>query len=275
MSGKLGFTPATLPSRGVLYKDPDTGEEFIPEGRVEIRKLTAKEESVLMNQGARGIERIAILLKNCTNLPTSKMTHEELLLTDRMALILSMRTVTFGPIYSFTFRCQFCGATAKATINIMEDLDERTPEHIAEDLVRKGKLESVDDFVLEEPFDVPLDDCGQTVSLRFLRGTDETRVIKRSKRMAMQSNDPSDPSYLYRIALQIAAVDGEKQNIATTEAFVRDLTGGDAARIRLAVDELEPGIDIRVFPACSSCGGENERMMPFDAEFFRPSVLHA
>jgi hypothetical protein len=273
MSGELGFTTATLPSRGVLYKDGDTGDDLLPGGEIQVRKLTAKEESILMNQGARGVERIAILLKNCTKLPSAKLTHDDLLITDRLAILLAMRTITFGPNYAFTFRCQFCGNTGKANVNIMDDLEERTPEKIAEDLLLKGKIESVNDFVLEEPFDVPLDDCGKVVSLRFLRGTDETRIVKRSKRMAMQSNDPSDPSYLYRIALQIVAIDGESQNIATTEAFVRDLTAGDTARIRLAVDDTEPGIDLKVFPTCPSCGGENERMMPFDAEFFRPSVL--
>ena len=270
---ELGYTSAQLPSRGVLNLDPESGESLMPDGLISIRKLTTREESVLLNQGARGMERIEVLLKNCVKLPSAKLALDDLLLTDRLAILLSLRTITFGPKYAFTFRCQFCGNTSKANVDILEDLDEMTPDVIGERLYAAGKLDSPNDFKLVEPFDVLLPDAMKTVALRFLRGTDETRIMKRTKRMALKSNDPSDPSYIYRLALQIVSVDGEEQNIATTEMFVKNLTAGDSAQMRIAVDSMEPGIDMRVFPTCSGCGGENERVMPFDSEFFRPSDL--
>lgn len=263
---EIGWIPAKLPSRGVLYEDR------IPDGVVQIRKLTAREESILASQGSEGLERMNLIVKNCVKLPNGYL-HDDLLMTDRMALLLALRTVTFGTYYTYTYKCSFCNMTAKAGIDIQEDLDESTPEVIAMKQVEKGRIESPDEFLLEEPLTVDLPDNGKTLTLRFLRGSDEDRVAKRAKRLRMQSNDVNDLSYIHRIALQIITIDGEKENLAMRELFVKQLTSKDTSTIRIHVDELEPGIDLRVYPTCRGCGGTNELAMPFGGEFFQPTTL--
>jgi hypothetical protein len=259
---EIGWTNAQLPSRGVLYEDK------IPDGVVQVRKMGVDEEEKILGSGAGGLERIEIVLRNCTKLP-NEFKHEDLLITDRMALLLAFRTVTFGPHYSFNYKCQYCGAMAKANVNILEDFDEKTPESLALDKAKAGD----EDWALHEPFEVVLPDENVAVDVRFLRGKDELSLAKRSKRVRMQSNDPGDPSYKYRIALQIVHIDGEELPIGKKELFVRKLTATDSARLRIAVDEIEPGIDLRVYPDCGSCGATNEMVMPFQLEFFRPSSL--
>lgn len=268
----LGWVEAKLPSRGLLNPHPETGEPLIEGGVVEIRKLKTKEESILMSQGAEGLERFDIILKQCTRIPNG-VKPLDLLITDRMALILALRTHTFGPHYKFPFKCQYCNQMSNHKMNIVEELEEKAPDLIAERLYADGKIDSVDDYMLEEPFSVELTDCEKTVELRFLRGHDEKNIAARSKRMMMQSNDPTDPSYIYRIALQIVTVDGEKRQLPELERFVREMDGGDGARMRIRMDALEPGIDIRIYPTCRHCGATNEMGMPFSAEFFRPSSI--
>ena len=270
----LGWVPALLPSRGLLNPHPDTGEPLIEGGEVQIRKLKTREESILMSQGAEGLERFDIILKNCTRIPNG-VKPLDLLITDRMALILALRTHTFGPEYSFNFKCQFCNQMGKYNLNIMDELQEKDPVAIAERLYAEGKIDAPEDYKLEEPFEVNLEECGKIIRMRFLRGHDEKKIASRSKRMMMQSNDPTDPSYIYRMALQVVTVDGEKKPLAEMERWVRELDGGDSARMRIALDDIEPGIDIRVYPTCRSCSATNEMGMPFSAEFFRPSSIGA
>ncbi len=269
---ELGWVPAKLPSRGLLNPHPENGTSLIPDGEVQIRKLTTKEESILLSQGAEGLERFDIILKNCTKMPNG-VKPLDLLITDRMALVLALRTHTFGPHYSFNYKCQYCNQMSKYNLNILEELDENTPDSIADKLFTEGKIDSVDDFKLEEPFPVELLGAGKTVRLRFLRGHDEKKIASRAKRMMMQSNDPSDPSHIHRLSLQIVEVDGEKMVQAEAERFIRSLEADDSARIRIAVDKIEPGIDIRVYPTCRACGATNEMGLPFSAEFFRPSSI--
>lgn len=263
---EIGWIPAKLPSRGILY------DNKIPDGVVQLRKLTAREESILAAQGSEGLERMDLIIKNCVKLPNG-YAHMDLLMTDRMSLLLSLRSITFGTHYSFTYKCSFCNATHKAEIDIHEELDENTPESIAMKMFEKELIESPDDFALEEPIEVELPDCGKLLHVRFLRGSDESKIAKRSKRLRMQSNDPADESYIHRIALQIITIDGERDNLAMHEMFVKRLTSLDTSTLRIKVDDLEPGIDLRVYPQCRSCNGVNEMAMPFGGEFFQPTTL--
>jgi hypothetical protein len=259
---ELGFTKANLPSRGALY------EGKVPDGEVEVRKLTANEEALLLSSGSQGMDRMETVLQRCVRLP-NEFPHDELLMTDRMASLLALRTITFGPHYSFDYRCRFCSQMQKAEIDILEDLEEQTPDSIAVKMLDKGH----EDWQLHEPLTITLPDKGMIIDVRFLRGKDEQKIVKRSKRVAMQSVDVGDPSYLYRFALQIVRVEGEEVDLGKKELFVRELTAKDTAAIRIAVDEVEPGIDLTVYPECRNCGAVNEMMLPFTVEFFRPSRL--
>jgi hypothetical protein len=261
---ELGYQEVKLPSRGILYDDK------IPDGVVQVRKLGATEESQLLTSGSQGLERIDAILKNCVKLPNDYK-HEDLLMTDRMALMLALRTLTFGPTYTFDFKCRFCNTMQRTNppLNILEDLDEQTPENMQVKKLDAG----IEDWMLREPFEVELADEGVVVALRLLRGKDENRVVKRAHRMMMQSVDGSDPSYLYRFAVQIVSIGGEEKDIGQRELFVRKLSATDLARLRIATEENEPGIDLRVYPACRACGAANEMMLPFTAEFFRPTRL--
>jgi len=261
---ELGFQDVKLPSRGALYGDK------IPDGVVQVRKLGATEEAQLLSSGAQGLDRIDVVLKNCVKLP-GDFKHDELLMTDRMALMLAMRTATFGPSYSFDYRCRYCNAMQRTNppINIIEDLEETTPDSIHLKMEEQGDR----DWTLREPITVELPDEKVSITFRFLRGKDESRIVKRASRMMMQSVDGSDPSYLFRFAVQIVTIGGEEKDIGQKELFIRKLSATDLARFRIAVEDNEPGIDLRVYPACRSCGAANEMMMPFTAEFFRPSRL--
>lgn len=265
---ELGYTKVQLPSRGVLY------DGKVPDGEIGVRKLSSTEEELLLSSGTRGTERMDQILKACLQLPGGEnaLPHEELLMSDRMAALLALRTITFGPHYEFNYKCNFCGQMQKAEVNILEDLEESTPDIIQ---MRMREKEGRDDFQITEPFEVILPDNGAVLMMRFLRGKDEKRLTAKTKRTMMQSVDRGDRSYLFRFALQIVTINGEDVPIAKKEVFVRspDVTAKDTAAMRIAVDDREPKIDLRVYPDCRSCGATNEMAMPFTGEFFQPSKL--
>jgi hypothetical protein len=246
----LGWNSYTLPSRGKLYG------ERLPDGKVQIRPMLAREQAKLMQQGGGIMGKVDAIISTCLKLPEG-MGSKELLLVDRFAVLLALRTKTFGPEYNFNFRCEDCGEQQKGHINIVEDFDERTP-----------------DGELTEPFEIQLPDADTTVKMRFLRGEDEDQISRNAKRMKMQSNDDNDPSYLLRIAMQIVEVDGQDaekmKSLVFRQRFLENISASDLLALEDAMNDLEPGIDTRIYPECGKCQYVNEMTMPFSGEFFRP-----
>lgn len=246
----LGYANIQLPSRGLLYGDK------MPGGVVQQRKMMSSEHARLQQQGGSALERIEAIVNACTKLPEG-FSPKDLLLTDSFFLMLALRTQTFGPEYSYKFRCTHCGEIGKASIDIVRDLDEKSAS---------------DD--LREPIDVKLPDAGCTIQCRFLRMGDQDLITRYVKRTKMASTDADDPSYQYRLALSLESRDGNPfGNLLEKQDFIRSLTAADCIRLERAIQDSEPGVDIRVFPDCSSCGATNEMALPFSAEFFRPTRI--
>lgn len=270
---ELQWVEMVLPSRGVLYKKDD-GDSFIPDGKINIRKWLTHEIATLLSQGVQGLERVNKIIANCSQLPNG-FRHKQLLVTDRMSILLAQRAHTFNtPDYRFEYKCPHCNANTSSEVD-MTEFEESNPESIGWKLHERGDIDSPEDFVLEEPFKIPeLPDAkGIEIKARFLRGEDEEKIATRSKRISLQSNDPTDPSFQYRLALMIEMINGEKEPLARREQFVREMTAADSARFMNAVDRIEPGIDVTTTAACRQCGGETSLPLPFTAEFFRPTDI--
>ena len=235
-----------LPSEGRLY------EGKIPDGIIEARPMTTAEEAILYSAAGDGISKIDNIINACVI--TRDPDPKDLLLIDRFYILLMLRTRSFGGRYDFPVRCQGCQVQFKANVDLAEDLEVHP---MAEDVI--------------EPFEATLPINGDTLQMRFLRGRDEARIARQAKRVRMQSSDPADPSYLYRLALQIVGINGKDVQIVEAERYVRQLDVGDSAEMRQKTDELEGGADTRIYIDCTSCGYINEMELPFTAEFFRPN----
>ncbi len=240
----VGYAPVPLPSRGLLYGGK------MPEGKVYIRKLRVTEEAAIQGSTS-GIDLVNATVGACVQLPEG-LTHQDLLITDRLALLVALRVFTFGPTYSYGYKCPSCGARNNQDFNLAE---------LSSKLADDG---------LVEPIIVKLPDADRTVGLRFLRGKDEAQIARVAKRVALQSNDAADAnSLVLRKALQIVSVDGADMPMADKEAFVRQLTMVDSQAMSEALDDAEPGVDLRIYPECKACGFQTDMALPFTLEFFR------
>lgn len=247
-----------LPSRGVLYGGK------LPGGKINLRGLGASEEALLFNQGD-AVLNISKIIDNCY-MEAKSLPPGELLITDRLYILFMLRIKAYGSVYNnVPFRCVSCRHQRKIVINLLEDLSD--------------KRMAVDgDKVPTEPFEVILPHADVVVQFRLPRGKDELEIQRHSKRMLMQSSDATDPSYRYRIAIQLVAVGDRILDQSGVPAdkqyaiqFASNLDMPDANAFRNAVNAVESGIDPMLYHTCESCGYINELIIPLTAEFFQPS----
>lgn len=232
-----------LPSLGKLY------DGKIPDGRVLVRRMTVGEDMILQST-ASGLDLLSKLLAACVKLPNG-FRADDLLVTDRFALLVALRVATFGPKYSLQYECRACASNHKVDVDLNMDLSPRSP--------KEG---------LVEPIQVQLWDAKKTVGLRFLRAKDEEIVSKAIMR-ARQTNQP-DISLVVRMACQLIDVDGEVMEKQTDkEKFIFDLSMPDGQDWRDTIDDLEPGVDLTIKRECANCGAQNTIPLPMGPEFFR------
>lgn len=236
------YVPVILPSRGALYGG------VLPGGSVDIRKLTVAED-IAIQSVAGGSDLISRLLGACCRFPAG-FSQSNLLVADRVALLIAIRVFTFGAKYTVPYVCEHCNASTKGEIDLSTGISER-----------------VTDGPLVEPVEVTLTDCQRTVSLKFLRGSDEDELSKVAKRA---KGDPAE-EIITRMALQIAQIDGQTVLMADREKFVRSMSIPDSLDFRDAIEKAQPGMDMAITLTCPQCGGENGMNLPFNSEFFRPS----
>lgn len=242
-----GYVAIPLPSRGLLYGD------LLPDGQVFIRKLRVQEETALQS-AATGNDLVNATIPTACKLPAG-LNHLDLLMVDRLAILIALRVHTFSASYHYTFGCPHCGTKNKSIYDL-----------------RKLPMNSAKDG-LTEPFFADLPDAGVRVGLRFLRGKDEAAIMRESQRVRMQSSDAPDRSHALRLGLQLVTV-GDKP--APTEPLVladmvNNFTMLDSEAIAEATDENEPGIDLSMSSECSACGMTSAMILPLNLGFFRSS----
>jgi len=258
----LDYKSVKLPSRGVFYGGA------LPDGGVEVRPLTVDEESLLFASGGDATEKVHRIIRQCVRFPDG-FRISDLLLTDRMAIMLYLRVLSYGPSYNFRWRCPYCNAANVSEVNLADDLKDTTPEDVEATVRRRY---SVPDFRVDEPLDVALP-SGKSLSIRFLRVSDD-RTIQQRVRQGRSKGGAGGLEYVLTIALSVVSIGGrEDLRVTEREEWVRRLSARDGMYLRNFRDDAETGIDTTVHPTCSSCNGDADFPLPLDAEFFRPTAV--
>jgi hypothetical protein len=266
----IQFHDFTLPSRGVLYGDR------CPEGVVKVRTWTVGEEEILAGGHGSVSDRIRLMVDKCSELPNG-LKSSELLTSDRLAMLLAVRHFTVGSRYNYQWVCRQCRGSNVAEVNLVTDLDERTPD-VATRAVREltdpetGKP-LYPDFIYAEPISITLPVSGETLKMRFMRTEDESVVQTRVKQSQFKAQASGAP-LSYSLAVGIVAI-GERDNlpILQREDFMRSLVGRDMARLRTVMQAAETGLDMTLYRDCRHCATLNKVTLGLDEEFFRPSCV--
>ena len=231
-----------LPTRGLLYTS-------IP-AEVTLRGMTTKEEKILFaSAGGNVFQKI---LQNCITDPEG-VDAGELISADELFLILQLRKITYGEIYSVTVTCPVCGA--KDTYKI--DLNDFEVNYLPEDF--------------KEPIEVTLPRSGDKLELHILRNSDIKYIDKQSKKLAKQFNIPvREIEYTMRMARFISTINGNAVDTEEARSYVDTMMSMDSAYFWSVLNKIKIGFDTSVTVSCQACQEEFDFNMPITSEFFRP-----
>lgn len=235
----------TLPSSGKFY------EGQIPGGVVSIEPLGTKEEKLFSAGYDSGAEVINKIFDACVASPVD---HRDLVLGDRMYLLLQLRAISYGSNYEFPFRCSECNRRSYKDV----------------DLTKLPVIKASGDDGMK--FTVTLPILGNELVLRLLTGRDEDKIRRYIKQVTAKSKGrQTSAEYTYRLARRVVSIDGDPTGIRESMEFVESLKGQDSLAIRDAIIDADIGPDLDVEPICQHCQFENGPFsVPFNAEFFRP-----
>ncbi len=245
----------TLPSLGFYYGGA------VPEGTVQIKEITGKEEGILYGDGAFE-DRIDALVNACLVLPEVETEVEgkpvkrpfdpmDLLDSDRFFVLLQIRAHTYGAEYEFDYRCPQCEEQQTLRFNI-NDLGITNPPKDAQ----------------TEPVTVELPNADITVGYKFLRGKDVRRLTQQTEQAKVRGQ--RHQLFPYRYTMMIVTVNGRELDWSTKYDLVQKLHGKDTDVLRQHIRAHESGPQTRTDVKCSACGFWNKSvMMPLNTEFFR------
>ena len=238
-----------LPSKGFLY------DNKLPDGYIEVRPFTIKEEMLLTDPRLLKTQNVlSLLLKEV--IITPNISSEELLTFDRIFLFLYLRTISYGKMYPIKINCPYC----LSSLNVEIDLSQ-LPIRYAE------KKED-----LQEPFKIELPHLETNVYLRYSRGKDELPTDFQAQ--FGRGNPEEDEMRLFMRKENIEFLTRITTKIDNVEEkdwkdFYYYLTPRDFDYIFFSYLKREYGIKTLVEITCSECGGKFKKILPFHTTFFR------
>lgn len=244
----IPFDIVPLPSRGKLYKTgPLAGQDMI-----EVHYLTAIEEDILTSpnllQSGKMLDTlIKSVVKNKTIEP------EKLLLGDRNAIMVWLRSTGYGAEYPVKIGCNQC----------------------SNEFIKEFDLGSLEvKYLEEEPdsdghFSFTLPVSRKTITFKLLTSEDELTIIRKVESMQKKMGTPINNTNTLKLMTSVVAVDGNSDPVAIKK-FVETMPIKDSKAFREFVNEFEPGIIMKQECVCPQCGNTSQEVIPIRSNFFWP-----
>ena len=240
-----------LPSGGFRYNG------LLPGGKVVVHAFNFDAEQILAGDGD-GLTKMSAITPIIADLPGG-LPIGNLLSADQFYIVLAARSMSFGVEYSFGSTCPTCGKRETHKFELPDGLP-----------VNRLK----EDF--QEPFEIELPTSGDKVGLKFLTVNDEMAVANYARQKKLNSIDPGDPGYKFRLAKHIVYVNDPKTGVPADiqEAidYVTSLDGKDPYTFRRGIEQQQPGVAPLITVQCpdTSCNDVYEITFKMTPEFFRP-----
>jgi|TARA_Y100000296_G_scaffold65509_1_gene77158 hypothetical protein len=241
-----------LPSQGKFY---DEDHPLHNEESIEIRHMTAKEEDLLTSRTLlkKGIA-IERLLKNI--IVNRNIDPDSLLVGDRNAIIIAVRTSGYGNIYTTQITCPACTTSQDYSF----DLNEAS----VYDGENRGELDIIDNQ--DGTYTVELLNIEVTATFRLLTGYDEKKLVGSNKKARANMSEKAVTTQLRNMLVGVNGSDDSK----TLDALIENMPSLDSRRLRHAYKLAAPNIDLTQDFICQECDHEQEMEVPLTADFFWP-----
>jgi len=242
-----------LPSRGSLY-DPDS--VLYNRDTLKIKSMTAHEEDILASPAFhKDGTVITQLIKSC--LTDSTVNPEDLILGDRISLMVGIRVTGYGPVYAAKANCKSCGHlnSFEADLSALE--------------IKRLKIKPVVEGKNEFEFTLPV--TKKKVTFKYLTGAEErlrNQASKNESKVLGLKIEKTVTSYLENT---IVSVEGVTDRLKIKH-FIHNMPAFDSKKLRSFIVDNEPGINMSHSLTCESCGASSDVSLPITSEFFWPST---
>lgn len=245
----------------------DVGQFVLPGGYVKdnvcydkvlIKSMTGVEEDILVSRNVPIVKRLNMVFYNCivelksdsgevinkNNPDELANAIDELPLVDRLYLLICLRRVSLGDMYSMAVKCleANCGKVSRQVIDLSQ-AEVRPP---------------FDKIKREYEFNLP---SGKLVKARILTGKTEEQMVQ--KRQA--DKDVMSTSILSRVI----SID----NKPVTLKMIKELSIKERNFLRNKFDEMEGRVETDVIVVCPFCQTESTVALDLgQVDFFFPSL---
>lgn len=240
-----------IPSHGYLYKNVTNDPDILERGSLRIRPMTVHEEKILTTSRlVRSGQALDLIFRNCIK---SDIDPSELLSSDRIYVMLWLRSISYGNTYKFWIQSQDPSNPGRFQWEV--DLNEHP-------------IKEFTDSKIAEPFEVELP-SGYKIWFRLPRGKDELEIIKmQNQPKGMDDTDDTIVKRLSSIIIKATRKTGEEIPAAQYDAFVNSLIARDASAFRNKIDEIDCGIE-DIIVTDPRTGYEFSSSIPITEDFFR------
>jgi hypothetical protein len=232
-----------LPSKGLLYPEGHP----LAEGKLEMKYMTAREEDILTNQNY--IRQGIVIDKLLQSMIVTKFNYDDLLVTDKDAIMIASRVLGYGKDYSFEYN----GETITVDLSALKEKEFDTS-------TIKNKNE----------FSFTLPHSGNEVTFKLLSHGDEKKIDAELE--GLKKIDSKGSFELStRLKHMITSVNGNSDTKTIREFVDNAFLARDAKSFREHVGKISPGLDLK-FTYTDENGAEREAALPIGLNFFWPDA---
>lgn len=245
---KMPTETVELPSEGLLYPQ----ENPLSSGKIEMKYMTAKEEDILTN--ANLIKNNTVLDKLLQSLIVTKINFDDLLITDKNALLIAARVLGYGKDYTFDYFNPITNEAERITV----DLTKLKEKKLDKSLIKTPNVNE---------FEFTLPNTKNVITFKLLTQKDE-KDIERELQGLKKANPLGSYEVTTRFKKIITSINGERDPKAV-RAFVDVMLAPDARALRKYISDTQPEISL-TFDYQSDTYTEEGVEIPVGVEFFWP-----
>lgn len=247
------FDEIFVPSKGIFYKNKK--DSFL------VKYLTAKEENALTSPSlVESGKAVDLVLSSC--ILDWDGDAKDMLIGDRDAFFIYLRSTAYGDKINFEYVCSNCGEKTECNI-FLSQLEMKEYEDIPDENGEFSyKLPMMRIKINEEEEE-------REVFIKFSPRTvgDEIEINRLTKLNKKNVKGIEvDSSIEARYITQIKSINGIKdKNFIKT--IIKRMPISDSSNLRKYMDDIEPGIDNVIKSNCTSCQHLNQNMIPMGQNF--------
>jgi hypothetical protein len=200
--------------------------------QVSVKPMTFDHEKSVIANIKKDLDPINILLADCVK----GINVSELLIFDKVFLLMKLRQISYGEDYRFKIECPKCSKESEIVFPLSRMIVNSLPED------------------LKDPREITLPICKKKIKIRFPRVKDEVYLATTDK---LTDN-------LYRFVDSVENI----RDLLIINAFIKKLPLKDIKTLINELNRPDLGLDPRFIFECGHCGKDTELSIPITSNFF-------